>query len=146
MSEEQVREEKRPIQKVKTESRGDYLKSIYVFSRMSDGSIRSSELAEYMGFSKASVCRMMGIMKKDGLLTMDDDFAIRLTEKGEEEARKVYQKYCFFEQLLMEAGVSAEMACDEACRLEHMLSDESFFKLKAFFESYKGENAQPAAV
>ena len=126
-------DEQRPIQKVKTESREDYLKSIYVFSHMCDGSIRSSELAEYMGLSKASVCRMVGIMKNEGLLIMNDDFSLCLTAKGEAEAAGVHEKYRFFEQLLLEAGVESRLACEEACRMEHMLSDESFRKLERYW-------------
>ena len=126
-------EGQRPLSKIKTESREDYLKALYVFSGMCNGNIRSYELAEYMGLSKASVCRMVGIMKNDGLISMAEDFTISLTEAGEAEAQKVYKKFRFFEEMLTIAGVEPSVACEEACRLEHMLSEDSFYKLRTYW-------------
>ena len=134
-----------PVYRIQSESREDYLEAIYVFSRMCDGKIRSSELAEYMGFSRASVCRAVAALKSEGLLTMDDSFLLELTETSKQEAVKIYDKHKFFEDLLIRSGVESATARAEACRMEHGISDDSFRKLSRAinnaFQSYQSTAA-----
>ena len=119
------------VPKRQSESTEDYLEAIYVLSGMCGENIRSSELAQYMSLSRASVCRAVRVLGSEGLLVMEDDFSIRLTEAGQSEAKQVYDRHRFFEEQLIRAGVDAAIAGEEACRLEHAISHDSFQKLRA---------------
>ncbi len=123
-----------PMTKVSTESREDYLEAIYLLSNISDGKIRSSELADYMHISRPSACNAVGRLKNEGFLTMDDKFLISLTDAGEQRAKQVYERHCFFEKLLLDAGVAVELARTEACHMEHAISNDSFIKLKTYLD------------
>ena len=115
-----------PSRLIKNESREDYLESIFLLQRELERPIRSFELSEQMNLSKPSVCRAMNLLRDEELVTMDDDYFISLTEK----AKRVYAKHCYFKAILMGAGSEEETAENEACRIEHIISDKSFFLLR----------------
>ncbi len=108
----------------------DYLEAILVLKRKK-GMVRSVDLARHMGVSKPSVCHAVSTLKEGGFLTMDEDFSLRLTDIGREVAEKTYEKHCFFTQLLVDAGVEPKTAEQDACRMEHAISDDSFQKMKS---------------
>ncbi|MBR1533273.1 MAG: metal-dependent transcriptional regulator [Ruminococcus sp.] len=121
---------KAPSRLIKNESKEDYLESIYLLLRHYDRPIRSFELSEHMNLSKPSVCRAVNALREQELVDMDDDFYITLTESGVAQAKRVYAKHCYFKAILMQAGVEEEIAENEACRIEHIVSDSSFFLLR----------------
>ena len=106
-----------------------YLEAIYVL-REKTGFVRSIDVSEYLGYSKPSVSRAMGILRSGEYITIDTDGGITLTEKGKEIARKIYERHTLLTQMLMYIGVSEETAAADACKLEHAISDESFAALK----------------
>jgi len=107
-----------------------YLETIYILSqRMSR--VHSLDIAEYMNFSKPSVCRAVGLLKTGGMITVDKDGSILLTENGLEHARKIYERHTLLARFLTSLGVNPQTAAEDACRIEHDISDESFDALKA---------------
>ena len=119
-----------PSRLIKNESKEDYLESIFLLQRELERPIRSFELSEQMNLSKPSVCRAVNILRDEELVEMDDDYFISLTEKGVTEAKRVYAKHCYFKAIFMDAGIEEETAESEACRVEHIISDESFSLLR----------------
>jgi Mn-dependent DtxR family transcriptional regulator len=107
-----------------------YLETIYVLSRQSS-SVRSVDVAEEMGYSKPSVSRAVGLLRKDGLLLMDETGELKLTEAGEEKAKRIYERHTVLSKLLMNLGVDEATANEDACRIEHYISDRSFEAIKA---------------
>lgn len=109
----------------------DYLETILVL-RMKKGSVRSIDVADELGYSKPSVSRAMGILRKKEYITVDTDGQIHLTEAGAEKANQVYERHCIIGEFLIKVlGVSHQTAEDDACRLEHVLSQESFERIRA---------------
>ncbi|MCD8147968.1 MAG: metal-dependent transcriptional regulator [Clostridiales bacterium] len=115
--------------RIQEESREDYLEAIYILTKKTGGAVRSARIAEYMGFSKASVSRAVSILKGDGYVVMDGHSRIFLTECGMEAAKCIYKKHCYFRNQLLMAGVDVKIADAEACRMEHAISDSTFEKL-----------------
>lgn len=115
-----------------------YLETIYILSRQS-GSVRSIDVAEHLGYSKPSVSRAVGLLEKDGLLRRDETGALMLTETGEEKARQIYERHTVLTKLFIRLGVDEETAADDACRIEHYISDQSFEAIKAHMRKYGGE-------
>ena len=115
-----------------------YLETIYVLSRQS-GSVRSVDVAEEMGYSKPSVSRAVGLLKKDGLLVMDETGSLKLTEAGEEKAKRIYERHTVLSRLLQNLGVDEATAIEDACRIEHYISDRSFEAIKAHMRKYGAE-------
>ena len=115
-----------------------YLETIYVLSQQS-GSVRSIDVAEEMGYSKPSVSRAVGLLKKDGLLLMDETGGLKLTEAGEEKAKRIYERHTVLSKLLMNLGVDEATATEDACRIEHYISDQSFEAIKAHMRQYGAE-------
>lgn len=107
----------------------DYLESVLILQKK-QGMVRSVDLARYMGFSKPSISHAVGVLKNGGFLTVDGDGFLHLTDIGREVAEKVYERHWFFTKQLVAAGVDLETAEQEACRMEHAISDTSFQKLK----------------
>ncbi len=107
----------------------DYLEAVLVLQRKK-GMVRSVDVARHMGVSKPSVCHAVSTLKEGGFLTMDGDFFLRLTDVGREVAEQTYEKHCFFTRLLTEAGVDPKTAEQDACRMEHVISENSFRHLK----------------
>ena len=108
----------------------DYLEAILVLQKQK-GMVRSVDVARHMDVSKPSVCHAVATLKNGGFLTMDDGFFLHLTNIGREVAEQIYEKHRFFTERLIAAGVDPETAEADACRIEHVISDESFERLKA---------------
>ncbi len=106
-----------------------YLETIYVLSLKSP-QVRSIDVCEHMGFSKPSVSRAVSLLKNSGYLTVNKDGHLALTESGRYVAVKMYERHRLLSSLLMELGVSEKTAVEDACRMEHVLSDESFAAMK----------------
>ena len=113
-----------------------YLETIHVLLK-SNGSVRSVDISEHMGYSKPSVSRAVGLLKQGGYSLVDEDGYITLTPAGTEVAIKIYERHTFLSQMLINLGVSPEVAAEDACRLEHAISDESFRAIKAYMEKQK---------
>ena len=111
----------------------DYLEAILVLYKKT-GMVRSVDVARHMEVSKPSVCHAVATLREGGFLTMDSDYFLHLTGVGREVAEQIYEKHCFFTDRLIEAGVDPETAERDACRIEHVISDESFQRLKATSE------------
>lgn len=108
-----------------------YLEAILVLSKQS-GFVRSIDVGEYLGYSKPSVSRAMGILRKGGYVLTDKDGSITLTEKGLALAETIYERHTVLTKLLVYLGVQEEVASTDACKLEHAISDESFQAIKRF--------------
>ncbi|MEO2832784.1 metal-dependent transcriptional regulator, partial [Flavonifractor plautii] len=105
----------------------DYLEAILVLKRKK-GMVRSVDVARHLDVSKPSVCHAVATLKEGGFLTMDEDSFLHLTDVGREVAERTYEKHCFFTRLLVDAGVEPKTAEQDACRMEHAISDDSFQK------------------
>ncbi len=112
-----------------------YLETIYILSRRS-ANVRGIDIGEYMGFSKPSVSRAVGLLKKAGLVFTDEQGFVRLTEEGEAKAKSIYERHTVLTKLLIALGVDEETATNDACRLEHYMSDTTFNAIKAHMEKY----------
>ena len=102
-----------------------YFETIYILAQKSSY-VRSIDVAEYMGFSKPSVSRGMGLLKQGGYLTSDEDGYLTLTELGRQTAEKIYERHIVIRDMLIHLGVDEETATQDACRIEHVISDKSF--------------------
>lgn len=111
------------------ESGEDYLEAILILKKKG-GSVRNVELANFMGYAKPSITHAMKELKKRGLIEKTEVGDILLTEEGNRIAVKIYERHCFFQDILCKAGIDERTAQQEACRMEHAISDESFKKLK----------------
>ena len=112
-----------------------YLETIYVLSKEKNF-VRSIDVGEHMGYSKPSVSRAVSTLKKDGYITVGEDGGLQLTEKGLEVAQTMYERHTVLTKLLMGLGVEESIAAEDACRMEHVLSEESFAAIKAHMEMY----------
>ena len=112
-----------------------YLEAILVLTRK-QGHVRSIDVSEYLGYSKPSVSRAVGLLKKDGYLLMDDDGFLRLTELGSNTAEKIYERHRILTAALKALGVDEESAAEDACRIEHVISDKSLAAIKAHMKQY----------
>ena len=117
----------------------DYLEAILVLHKKI-GMVRSVDVARHMEVSKPSVCHAVSVLRESELLAMDGDHFLHLTEQGRIIAEKIYERHRFFTDRLIEAGVDPETAEADACRIEHVISDETFFRLKEKYQS-KNENS-----
>ena len=113
-----------------------YLESIHVLLK-EKGFVRSVDVSEYMGYSKPSISRAMGVLRRDGYISVDKNGYITLTEAGLKLANKIYERHTLLSSMLERLGVSKETAAEDACRLEHAISDESFEAIKRYMESQK---------
>ena len=108
----------------------DYLEAVLILQKKK-GTVRSVDVARYLEVSKPSVCHAVATLRDGGFLTMDEDYSLHLTDVGREVAEQTYEKHRFFTDRLIEAGVDPDTAERDACRIEHVISDESFRCLKA---------------
>ena len=115
-----------------------YLETIYVLSQ-TQSSVRSIDVADHLGYSKPSVSRAVGLLKKEGLLQMDEMGMLKLTREGEEKAKRIYERHTVLSRLLMNLGVDEATATEDACRMEHYISDTSFNAIKAHMQKYRPE-------
>ncbi|WP_029232705.1 metal-dependent transcriptional regulator [Butyrivibrio sp. VCB2006] len=119
------------------ESGEDYIETIYLLKKKK-GMVRSIDVANELGFSRPSVSRAMGILKDNGLITVEDDGELVLTEEGLKTAKHVYEKHTNLTKfLMMTAGVSEEVAETDACRIEHIISPETFRGIKKYMKEHK---------
>lgn len=106
-----------------------YLEAILVLNQK-NGFARSVDVGEYLGYSKPSVSRAMGILRADGYVRVDDNGGLTLTDSGREIAEKIFERHTLLSQLLIALGVPEGTAIADACKMEHAISDESFQALK----------------
>lgn len=111
-----------------------YLETVYILQKKT-GAVRSLDVAEYMEFSKPSVSRAVGLLKKGGYLNVDRNGFLTLTVCGEEIAEKIYERHTFITEFLTKLGVNESTAAADACKIEHYISDESFKALKKHIEN-----------
>ena len=110
-----------------------YLETIHVLYKK-NGHVRSVDISEHMGYSKPSVSRAVGLLKNGGYIEVDHDGYITLTGEGLELAEKIYERHTVLTRFLVSLGVSPEVAAEDACKLEHAISDESLSAIKAFIQ------------
>ena len=110
-----------------------YLETILVLSEKSEN-VHAIDVGKYMGYSKPSVSRAMGILKEGGFIEVSDSGVITLTETGRERAESIYERHNVISELLMRIGVSKETAIEDACKAEHYISDETFNAIKKFLK------------
>lgn len=110
-----------------------YLESIYVLSKKL-GKVRSIDVVEYRGFSKPSVSRAVGLLKNGGFVTTDSDGYLTLTPIGKDIAEKIYERHTVITQCLIKLGVDEQTATEDACKIEHDISDTSLMAIKKFIQ------------
>ena len=113
-----------------------YLEAILGLAKKS-GYVRSIDVSEYLGYSKPSVSRAMGILREGGYILMEKDGAITLTDSGKKLAETIYERHTVLSELLIRLGVDEKTATDDACRIEHVISDESFQAIKQYYYQHK---------
>ena len=114
----------------------DYLDAILVLYKKT-GMVRSVDVARHMEVSKPSVCHAVATLRDGGFLIMDEDRFLHLTDVGREVAEKIYERHCFFTEQLIAAGVDPKTAEADACRIEHIISQDSFEKIRRAHEQGK---------
>ncbi len=118
------------------ESLEDYLESIYMLSKLIDP-IRSVDVASHLGFSKPSVSHAIKILSEQGYVELDSNKYIHLTDEGLQIAEETYRRHEFFTEMLQEIGVPKSVAQQDACRIEHVLSQESFDAIRNYYLNHK---------
>lgn len=118
---------------VYNESKEMYLETILVIKNRK-GSVRAIDVANALDYSKPSVSRAVGLLKNDGYVTVDDDGNIRLTESGKEKAENVLLRHKILTETFVKIGLSREAAEDNACRVEHVITEEAFVAIKNYFK------------
>ncbi len=113
-----------------------YLETIYVLTQQI-GQVRSIDVCESMGYSKPSISRAIGILKDDGYITVDKQGFITLTDEGQALALKIYERHTIICEFLKRLGVDEKTASDDACKMEHIISDASFEAIKTFSQKHK---------
>ena len=112
-----------------------YLETIYVLSKRSR-QVRAIDVGEYMGFSKPSVSRALGLLINEGLVSRDSDSFLTLTKEGEKIAKRIYERHTLLTGLFIDLGVDEKTASEDACRIEHYISDKTFKAIKAHVKKY----------
>ena len=112
-----------------------YLETILILSERSSA-VRSVDVGAHMGFSKPSVSRAIGLLKKEGLVTADGQGNLRLTEEGDRKARIIYERHTLLTRLFTDLGVDEKTAAEDACRIEHYISEKTFDAIKKHVEQY----------
>lgn len=115
-----------------------YLETIYILLKKTP-LVRSIDVGTYMGYSKPSVSRAIGLLKKDGLVTTDDKGFLKLTKLGEENAKVIYERHMLLSQMLMNIGVDEETATQDACRIEHYISKKTFDAIKKHVKEHSSK-------
>ena len=113
-----------------------YLETIYVLSKTISG-VHSIDISEHMGYSKPSVSRAVNLLKSGGYITIDEENHIALTDTGLEIAEKIYNRHIVLSKMLMALGVDEKTASEDACRMEHTISDETFEAFRNHLENHK---------
>ena len=115
-----------------------YLETIHILSKKS-ASVRAVDISEYMGFSKPSVSRALGLLKSGGYVEADAEGHLTLTDIGLEVAEKIYERHTMLTAFLIKLGVPEDIASEDACKIEHHISDESFKAIKKYAQSLNKE-------
>ena len=115
-----------------------YLETIYLIKKKK-GAVRSVDIAEHMQFSKPSVSRAVANLKKDNYISVDESGYISLTDEGQALAQKIYERHTVLSRILMELGVDEKTALEDACKIEHVISDKSFECLKKHIEKFSSK-------
>ena len=110
-----------------------YLETIYVLSKKK-GDVRSLDVAEYMGFSKPSVCRAVAVLQNSGHLLKNKEGYLTLTESGRAIGEKIYSRHLLLTAFLVKLGVAEDVAAADACKMEHDISDESINAIRRFID------------
>lgn len=113
-----------------------YLEAILVLRRR-NGFVRSVDVGDYLGYSKPSVSRAVGLLKKGGLITVEPDGGLYLTEEGSAIAEKIYERHTVLSRVLMGLGVPEKVAVEDACKIEHDISDVTFEIIKKHIAAYE---------
>ena len=113
-----------------------YLETILILSR-ENPRVRAIDVGQSMGYSKPSVSRAMGLLRSGGYIETDESGCISLTAEGRRYAEKIYERHTLLTHCLCAVGVAEDTALADACRIEHVISDESFGALKAWFDERK---------
>ena len=116
------------------ESAEMYLETIYVLTRQS-ANVRSIDIAEHMSYSKPSISRAVGLLKQGGYVVVDPDGFITLTDEGLAVAKQIFERHTVVSQLLIRLGVSEQTAAEDACKIEHVISDETFLAVKKYLDT-----------
>lgn len=120
------------------ESLEDYLEAILVLEGALEH-VRSVDVASYLGFSKPSVSHAMKLLNQKGLIKLDTSKILQLTEVGRKIAEDTYHRHCFFTDMLTSIGVPKNIAAEDACRIEHVLSEESFLAIKKYYNDKEAQ-------
>lgn len=115
-----------------------YLEAILVLSR-ENGFVRSVDVGEYLGYSKPSVSRAMGLLRKGGLIAVEANGGLCLTDAGREIAEKIYERHTVLSQVLISLGVPEAVAVEDACKIEHDISDVTFQTIKSHIAAHQEE-------
>lgn len=118
------------------ESGENYLEQIYMLSRQKE-KIRAVDLCAALGFSRPTVSVMLRELRAEGFVTSAENGGLALTQKGEDVAMRIYERHCIIAEVLMRLGVSRETALNDACKIEHDISDETFLKIRDCLNSAK---------
>ena len=118
------------------ESGENYLEQIYMLPRQKE-KVRAVDLCAALGFSRPTVSVMLRELRSDGFVTTADNGGLILTQKGEDVAKRMYERHCIIAQVLMRLGVSHDVALNDACKIEHDISDETFFKIRDYLSGTK---------
>jgi len=110
-----------------------YLETIYILSQKKSA-VRSIDIAEHMNYSKPSVSRAVGNLKRENYISVDKDGYITLTDDGLALAQKIYERHTILSKVLMMLGIDEETASEDACRIEHVISEKSFETIKKYAE------------
>lgn len=120
------------------ESLEDYLEAILVLSKCLDH-VRSVDVASYLGFSKPSVSHAVKLLVEKKYIQLDHNKFITLTDSGDKIAKEMYTRHCFFTEMLENIGVSKEVASEDACRIEHVISQETFDAIQKYYQDKKAQ-------
>ena len=118
------------------ESAENYLEAIYILQNR-NGSVRSIDIARDLGYSKPSVSRAMKLLRENDYITMEDDGSIKLTAAGATIAENMYERHAFLSQFLTDLGVDEKTAAEDACNMEHDMSEKSFGAIQRHIEEWK---------
>lgn len=118
-----------------------YLETILILSNQRSY-VRSIDVSEYMGYSKPSISRAVALLKSGGYLTVDENGFLFLTDTGRAVAEKIYERHNVLADLLTRLGVDPEVAAADACKMEHVISDESFAAIKRHANAHQGQSAE----
>ncbi len=116
------------------ESGENYLEQIFILSEKKE-KVRAVDICTALGFSRPTVSVMLRELRADGFVTTADNGGLALTEKGLEVAKRMYERHCIIADVLMRLGVSREVALEDACKIEHDISDETFLRIREYLQN-----------